>query len=412
MTSSAFDAVTWALIEKADNKTVKYLLSKKGNGVNKLTHDGRTYVFWAAYKNNLEMMRYLVDRGAKMDVIDSHGYSVMNFAATTGQLNPKLYDFCIQYGAKPAVEKNNDGANALLLVAPFIKDTSLIGYFTSKGIDLKSTDNNGNGIFNYAAKTGNIQLMDYLIKEGIPYKEPAKDGGNAMIFASRGTRNVTNTIEVYTYLEKLGITPNVVSKSGTTPLHSIAYRGKDLGLYDYFLSKGVNVNQADDKGRTVLTNALSRNSLDVVKYLIKKGADVTIKDKKGNNLAYHLIRSYRSNKFDEFKQKAKLLSGNGLNVAQHQKDGNSLYHLALETKDIKLLNWVRENKVDINFKNQDGLTALHQAAMTAQDATILKYLLSIGADKTIKTAFEESVYDLAAENELLQKNNIDIQFLK
>ena len=66
----------------------------------------------------------------------------------------------------------------------------------------------------------------------------------------------------------------------------------------------------------------------------------------------------------------------------------------------------------MNAKNQDGLTALHQAAMTAKDDKILKYLLSNGADKSIKTDFGESVYALAAENELLKKNNIDIQFLK
>ena len=58
LNSSAFDAVTYALLEKVDNLTIKYLLSKKGNHVNKLTHDSRTYIFWAAYKNNLEILKY------------------------------------------------------------------------------------------------------------------------------------------------------------------------------------------------------------------------------------------------------------------------------------------------------------------------------------------------------------------
>ena len=47
--SNAFDSVTWALIEKVNNETIKFLLEYKENGVNKLTHDGRTYIFWAAY---------------------------------------------------------------------------------------------------------------------------------------------------------------------------------------------------------------------------------------------------------------------------------------------------------------------------------------------------------------------------
>ena len=118
----AFDAVSWALIEQTDNATITFLLQQDGNDVNKLTHDGRTYIFWAAYRDNLEMMEYLVNKGAKTDIIDSHGYSLLNFAAVTGQLNTKLYDFCIAKGANPAKEVNHDGANALLLVAPFLKD--------------------------------------------------------------------------------------------------------------------------------------------------------------------------------------------------------------------------------------------------------------------------------------------------
>ena len=289
LTSSAFDAVSLALIEKTDNKTIKYLLSKKGNGVNKLTHDGRTYIFWAAYKDNLDMMKYLVENGAKTDIIDSHGYSVLNFAATTGQLNTKLYDFCIQHGAKPTEETNHDGANALLLVAPFIKNVSLIDYFTSKGIDLKSTDNQGNGIFNYAAKTGNIQLMDYLVKQGLPHKEPNKAGGNAMIFASRGTRNVTNTLETYKYLENLGVSPNVVTKEGITPLHSIAYRGKDIGIFNYFLSKGVDVNQANKSGNTPFLNAALLNNLSIVKFLSKHVKDINTIDKEGKSALTNAI---------------------------------------------------------------------------------------------------------------------------
>jgi ankyrin repeat protein len=442
---NAFDGVVYALLENVDNKTIKYLLSKKGNEMDKITHDGRTYIFWAAYKNNLEIMKHLLSNGAKTDVVDTHGYTYMNFAASTGQTNPKLYDLCFQYGANPRMETNHDGANVLLLVAPSLKDPSLLNYFVDKGVALNSTDKFGNGLFNYAARTGNRVIMEYAIEKGLPYKEPTKDGGNAMIFASRGTRSVTNTLATYQYLEWLGIDSNVTTTDGVTPLHSIAYRGKDKAVFRYFLSKGVDVNQADkdgntpfsnaallndvsivkllypnvddidhkDKeGRTALTNAIRRNSLDVVNFLIENNADVNVIDAKGNHLAYYLIQSYNPKKFEEFQQKADVLASNGLNLSAHQKDGNTLYHLALETNDMKLLQWVREHDVDINVKNKNGLTALHKAAMTAQDDVMLKYLLSIGADKDIKTDFEESVYDLAAENELLKKNNIDIQFLK
>jgi ankyrin repeat protein len=52
-------------------------------------------ILWAVYRENLERMQYLVDNGAKVNIEDSHGYSIMNFAAVTGQTNTKLFDFLL-----------------------------------------------------------------------------------------------------------------------------------------------------------------------------------------------------------------------------------------------------------------------------------------------------------------------------
>lgn len=445
LSNSAFDAVSWALIEQTDNATIKYLLQKKGNDVNKLTHDGRTYIFWAAYKNNLEMMRYLLNKGAKMDIIDSHGYSVLNFAAVTGQLNPKLYDLCIENGANPIKEVNHDGANALLLVAPFLKNTDLISYFVSKGISINSVDANGHGVFNYATKNGNIELLKALIKMGVNYKVETTDASNAMIFASRGTRRHTNGLDVYKYLESLGIYANITTAKGSTPLHALAYKSNDIAVFDYFIAKGVNVNQANadgntpftnaanandlniithlfkhvkdinkanTDGKTALTHAVYRNTPEIVDFLVANGADINVKDKTGNTLAYYLLKTFNSKSLDAFNKKKSTLVKHGLDLTLPQAKGNTLFHIALDRSNLELLKYVNTLKIDVNAKNKEGMSPLHKAVMKAKNDTIIKYLISIGADKTIKTDFNESVYDLAMENERLQDNNIDLSFLK
>ena len=440
LNANAFDPVVFAIVEDAANDAVKFLLEQKGNDVNKLTHDGRTYIFWAAYRGNTDLMEYLLARGAKTNVLDDHGYTYLNFAAANGQSNTKVYDLALKNGANLKKDLDHDGANALLLIAPHDKDFTLINYFIGKGLDIKSTDANGNTAFNYAARTGNITTLKRLLEKGVTFND------NAMIFASQGTRSTTNTLELYQYLESLKIKPTAVSKNGQNALHAIVRKDKQEDIIKYFIEKGVDINQADHDGTTAFMNAAMANSdvavinllaasvkninqvnkkgisalalavrsntPEVVRLLIQKGADVNVADANGDNLAYYLIQSYNPQKAEAFEAKLKALEEKGFKVATPQKNGNTLYHLAVAKNDLSLIKLVERYKVDVNAKNKEGMTALHKAAMTAQDAAILKHLMALGAKKDAVTEFKETAYDLASENEALTKNKIAIDFLK
>ena len=434
LNSNAFDAVVYAILENTDNNTIKYLLSKEGNGVNKKTHDGRTYIFWAAYKNNLKLMKYLVSKGARTNIVDDHGYTILNFAASTGQTNTKMYDYLIKISANIKTDKNREGANVLLLVAPYLENDSLVRYLLSKGASLEDTDNNGNGIFEYAAKGGNISFLKTLIDKGVT------KGENTMIFASQGIRRKKNTLQTYKFLESVGVKTNCIDENGKNPLHAIAYNNKDLATYNYFISKGVNVNLQDNKGRSPFMNAANNNSLEIIKFLSKKITNINSKDKKGrsalimsvqsntkevvkflldmganintedadgNTLSYYLINIFKT---VEFEDKLSILEKNGLVINKLQHSKNTLLHIAVIKDNLALLKRLNSFNIDVNAKNKDQLSALQIAAMKTRNVEILEYLLTIGAHKNIKTAFNETIYDLASENELLINNNIN--FLK
>lgn len=434
LNNNAFDAVVYAILENTDNNTIKYLLSKEGNGVNKKTHDGRTYIFWAAYKNNLKLMKYLVSKGARTNIVDDHGDTILNFAASTGQTNTKMYDYLIKISANIKTDKNRKGANVLLLVAPYLENDSLVRYLLSKGASLEDTDNNGNGIFEYAAKGGNISFLKTLIDKGVT------KGENTMIFASQGIRRKKNTLQTYKFLESVGVKTNCIDENGKNPLHAIAYNNKDLATYNYFISKGVNVNLQDNKGRSPFMNAANNNSLEIIKFLSKKITNINSKDKKGrsalimsvqsntkevvkflldmganintedadgNTLSYYLINIFKT---VEFEDKLSILEKNGLVINKLQHSKNTLLHIAVTKDNLALLKRLNSFNIDVNAKNKDQLSALQIAAMKTRNVEILEYLLTIGAHKNIKTAFNETIYDLASENELLINNNIN--FLK
>ncbi|WP_452232754.1 ankyrin repeat domain-containing protein [Lacinutrix sp. MEBiC02595] len=435
---SNFDAVVYAILQDAPTETIKHIQAKKGNDANKLTHDGRTYIFWAAYKGNIEIMEYLLSKGAKTDITDDKGNTILNFAAGSGQPNTKVYDLCIANGASVEKDLTPKGANALLLAAPYDKDFALINYFTSKGATMDSVDADGNGIFNYVAKTGNVELLNQLLEKGV------KGNDNAFVFAAAGTRGNTNTFDFYKYLESVGLNPEKASIKNQTPLHILAARSKDLELINYFMEKG-NVNAIDANGNTAFLNAANRNNLEaitllfkevkdinqvnkkgesalalavaynspeVVTFLIQNKADVGVLDANKNNLTPYLIESFSAKKSDVFEQKLALLTKNGLDFTKTQENGNTIYHLALAKNDIYVLKFIEQFKIDVNAKNNEGNTALHLAALQAKDTEILKYLLSIGAKKDATTDFEETPFDLASENEILKAQKINLDFLK
>lgn len=440
MNAMSMDAVVMAINAGASNESILYLLEQKGNDVNKITHDSRTYLFWAANKGNTAIMQHLLSKGAKATLQDSHGTTPLTFAAATGQQNTGVYDLLVQNGANLKTDLNNDGANALLLGVGADPDLKLTQYFQSKGLDIKSKDAAGNTAFDYAARAGNINTMKMLLSKGVAFSD------NAMLMAAQGGRRGGNTLEVFQYLENLGIKPTVTAKNGENVLHSLVRRPGQTELIKYFISKGVNVNAVNEEGNTAFMNAAAAsrdtatiallaplakdinqknkngatalalavrsNSPEVVQYLLTKGANVEMADTKGNNLVYYLFESYNPRQAREFEPKLKLLQSKGMNFAAPQKDGNTVYHLAVAKNDLSLLKMIQSLGADVNAKNGEGLTALHKAAMMSKDGSILQYLVSIGAKKEVKTTFNETAYDLAHENELLTRQKVSVDFLK
>ncbi len=445
---NAFDVTVLAINNDAPAATIKFLLEQPGNEVTKSTHDSRIYLHWAANKGNVEIVEYLIAKGSDINLEDSKGEIPVTFAAGGGQSNTALYDAFFKAGIDPK-KKYKDGTNLLLMAIPNDKNLSLTNYFISKGLSLAAIDNNGNTAFNYAARSGNIALLKTLLEKGVKYND------YALIIAAQGSRRGSNTLETYKYLvEDLKLKPTVTSKTGESVLHLLAGKPNQTEIINYFLSKGVDANKADNQGNTslmaatketvalelllpivknnnlqnnkgesALTMAVKSGTPEAVALLLDKGADVKVTDKEGNNLAVYLIQSYKPQmsrgpeaanaaKQDPFDAKIKLLQEKGLNLSTPQKDGNTLYHLAIAKNDLALLQKITALNIDVNSKNKDGLTALHKAAMISKDDAILKYLLSVGAKKEIITEFDESAYALAKENESFTKNNISLEFLK
>lgn len=438
---SAFDPTTLAINNGASIDVVKFLIDQKGNDVKKQTHDARTYLHWAAGKGNLELVDYLISKGSDINIEDSHDATPLVYAAQGGQNNVALFESFFKAGLDPK-KKYKNNATILMLSIPNDKDLSLTNYLVSKGLSLKDVDAEGNTIFDYATRTGNIANLKTLVAKGVKFTT------NALLFAAEASRRTANPIEVFQYLvDDLKIKPTTLSKNKESVLHFIAKKENQSAIVTYFLSKGVDVNLADAEGNTALMNASSgrdvalvnlllekgakvneanakgetaifqavkSGSVEVINALLSKNASLSVSDKDNHDVAYHLVQNFRAPRGgnDDFLDKLNLLKNKGVSLQAAQKDGNTLYHLAVAKNDLNLVKKLEGLSININAKNAEGLTALHKAALVAKDDALLKYIVSLNADKSIKTDFDETAYDIAKENEVLVKNQVNIDFLK
>ena len=441
---SSFDGVAYAIIDNAPLESIKYMLSLEGNPVTKSTHGGVKYLQWAAYKGNLEVMKHLLKLGANPNASTSRGTNMLLMAAIGGVQKSAVYDLILKEGISLNYT-NMSGSNALLLLSgATIKDTSIFQYFIDKKISLDIVDKDGNNLFFYAAKGGNIKTMKFWRQKGVAYNAINNKGENAVLFASQGMKRKALRLDVFKYLsEELDIEVDQVSWEGKTPLHLSARRGSPE-LFNFFMSKGVSANQIDKNGNIALINAVagSRGNLEKIlansnniahqdklgksaitiaiergkkenfDFLLSKAVDLNVKDIFGNDLMYYVFKSHTIKKTEVTQHFINSLNLAGLNGKKTYENGNTLAHIAIEKHSVFLLEKAIEMGTNINFKNNINISPLHLAAMKAKNKELIDVLLNNGAEKNTFTDFNESPYDLALQNELLNKGNIDFAYLK
>ncbi|QSS96082.1 ankyrin repeat domain-containing protein [Psychroflexus sp. ALD_RP9] len=431
-----FDALTWAILENANFEVLDYLIQLEGNTIDKLTHDGRTYLFWAVYKNNLKFSEQLIKMGAQVNLVDDTGHTPVTFAAVGGTINPSLYDLLKTSGAD-LKKPHRSGAQAHLLLMPSIKQIDDLNYFLDQGLSLEAKDHQGNTAIHYAAKKGNLSIIEYLVEKGLELKAINENNETALFFAARGARGHTNDLKFFKHLIDLGLDPLQRNSQGQTILHNLAARSNQAELITWLIEKGLEPQLKDQNMHTPLWYAAKHNSANVVTTLLEYNSNQKNYDdnfqpllevatrynsaeivkllldsesleseKMGTNprLGHQL---FQSNK--DLKAKYELLKS----LIEYQsidEDGNTLFHLAVEAKNPYLVNIAHQHGVPLNQKNKEGLTPLQLAVMTFKSTDPIKQLIQYGAKTDVKTDFGESLYDLAQQNE--QLTNDSINFLK
>jgi uncharacterized protein len=286
--------------EQSDHATLRTLLQQPAD-VNAAQADGMTALHWAALRDDLDAARALVEARANVTATNRYGVTPLSLACQNG--NTAMVELLLGHGADPnttlrggetalltaartgrpgpvkALLQHGADVNArerrgqtALMWAAADGHTEVVELLIKAGADIHAAlPDSGFKPFFFAARQGHTDVVRTLLKEGVDVNEamePRRPGGKA---PGRGTSALILAIENGYYelaltLLDAGADPKD-QRSGFTPLHVMTWVRKPP--------------RGEDRGMPPPPELGTLNSLQFIRELVERGADVNARLENG-----------------------------------------------------------------------------------------------------------------------------------
>jgi ankyrin repeat protein len=378
--------------EKQNAAAVRALLAKRTD-VNAAQPDGMTALHWAAHHDDAAIAGQLLAAGADAKAVNRYGVTPLSLACTNG--NVDIVEQLLTAGASPNTAL--PGGETALMTAARTGRLAPVKLLIAKGADVNAREHKRQTALMWAAAEGHLEVVDALLAAGADFQTPLPSGFTPFFFAIREGKSKV----VMRFLER-GVKVNDVMQperggKAYSPL-VLAIENGHFELAVELLKAGADPNE-QPAGYAAL-HALTwvrkpirgdgdpppqgsgdLSSLDFARLLVEHGADVNLRQKKGE-------------------------SGRG----RFNTTGSTPFLLASRTGDVPLMHLLLELKADPSLPNADnsppllaaaGVGALNdgdEAAATEDEAVeAVKLLLKLGADvnavdKNGETAMHGAAY--------------------
>jgi ankyrin repeat protein len=386
--------------EKSDHAALRLLLKQRAD-VNALQADGMSALHWAAYHDDLEAASALVEAKARVAATNRYGVTPLSLACQNG--NAAIVELLLERGADPNTTLR--GGETVLMTAARTGKPGPVQALLKRGADVNAKERRGQTALMWAAADGHAAVVELLLKAGADIQATLPDSGfNAFFFAVRDGRadvvraflkagvDAKSTMEprrvtgkgprkgtaalplavenghfnLALELVEAGADPND-QRSGFTPLHVMTWVRKPQ--------------RGEDDGDPAPLGSGNLNSIQFIRELVKRGADVN----------------------------ARLKTGKG-GLGKFNTKGVTPFFMASGTADITYMKLLVELGADPAMPNVDGCTPLMAACgigvgsaaaneVAGEEPEILEaaqYLLKLGADVNAVDANSETAMHGAA----------------
>jgi ankyrin repeat protein len=358
ITANGYTPLIRALRGEASIETVDYLIAQ-GADIERIGHDDRPAIFWAARYGNLDMVQHIVELGADLTVLDDSARNALGYAARS-QPDQAVYAYLIDQGIDPNFA-DDDGENAALTAAYENPHLDIVVYLSGVS-DLSGHNNTGSDAFMLAAsRNSNLDVVKAMFAiTADAHAVDSEDGSDALLLA--------------------------------------AYRNETLETFDFLLDHGFSLDARTTDGRDAVAIAAVRNSPEVISHLLAVGADATVVDANGNTALLAAADRDR----DGAEEIIAILVAAGADAAAANADGvNGLIAAARTGHSLETLKVFVDGGADLDAVDDQKMSALMYLALKGTDAAAVELLIDAGADVSLGDDFGDTAADFIADNEAL-----------
>lgn len=281
-TDSTLDDQLRLDIQKGDLAGIQATLDK-GVSVNDANHYGMTPTMIAAQAGQLEILQFLISKGADINAYHHlEQCTALGFAAE--EFRPEVVSVLLKAGAKLFFPEQITSNPMVKAVTRLPKDATerehqlqVLRMLLDAGGDVNSVDDKGRTPLMMAAETNNAEIVDLLLKNKADPNIKNQDGNTALhVAAQKGNHSI---IQVLLLQGKTD--PHILNKTDRTPLQ-VAVQNKQIDVVKIILNNVSNSPAKEADSTVALMLAAEAGYAPMITPLLASGLNVNTKDIDGN----------------------------------------------------------------------------------------------------------------------------------